>query len=120
MRVQPATVSTTDPVAETAVTTLTWGFRVAASLLLVGVVLSLARQDPLESRLPPLDTILDQVGDFRGAGFIGLAIFAIVVTPVATTLSIALAFYRLGNRRYGMLTMVVLAILAFSIAWSQR
>ena len=109
-----------DPVAETAVTTLTWGFRVAACLFALGVILSFARRDPLASTLPTLGAIFDEVIDFRGTGFIGLAIFAVVITPVVTTLSIAIAFLRLGNRRYGMLTLVVLAILAFSIAWSQR
>ena len=109
-----------DPVADKAVETLTWGFRVAASLLAVGVILSFARRDPLASTLPSLSVVLDDVIDFRGTGFIGLAIFAIIITPVVTTLSIAIAFLRLGNRRYGMLTLVVLAILAFSIAWSQR
>jgi uncharacterized membrane protein len=109
-----------DPVADRAVQTLAWGFRVAATLLAVGVILSFARRDPLASTLPSFTAIFDEVGDFRGSGFIGLAIFAIVITPVVTTLSIGVAFLRLGNRRYGMLTLVVLAILAFSIAWSQR
>ncbi|MEJ7839458.1 MAG: DUF1634 domain-containing protein [Thermomicrobiales bacterium] len=109
-----------DPVALAAMATLNWGFRVAATLLLIGVAISLARQDALVSELPTLGSMFGEVVDLHGSGFIGLSIFAIVVTPVVTTLSIGIGFYRAGNRRYGAMTMVVLLILAFSVVWSQR
>lgn len=109
-----------DPVALAAIATLNWGFRIAAALLLLGVGFSLARQDALDSELPTIGSLLDEVTALHGAGFIGLSILTIVVTPVFTTLSISLGFFRIGNRRYGVLTLIVLAILAASIAWSQR
>jgi uncharacterized membrane protein len=109
-----------DQVASGAVKSLTWGFRIAAGLLAIGVAISLVRGDALDSALPEIQTMLDGVLELDGAAFIGLSIFAIILTPVVTTLTIALNFFRLGDRRYGACTLVVLAILAFSIAWSQR
>jgi uncharacterized membrane protein len=109
-----------DSVAAWAVTSLTWGFRLAASLMALGVAISLFRRDELDSSLPELGTMLDRVLELDGAAFIGLSIFAIILTPVVTTLTIAVSFFRTGDRRYGACTLVVLAILAFSIVWSQR
>ena len=49
---------------------------------------------------------------------IDLGILAMMLTPVATVLVIALNFSRLGERKFVSLTLGVLAILATSIAIS--
>lgn len=108
-----------DPVAQAAIRSASWGFRVSALLLAIGLVISVIRQQVLESHLGSFGTILDEAVHLEGPGFIGLAIAAIILTPVATTLTVTLAFFREGDRRYGGFTLVVLAILIFSVAISQ-
>jgi uncharacterized membrane protein len=120
MQAPPDIHRSVEHVASGAVTSLTWGFRIAAALMATGVVISLVRGDALNSSLPEIHSMVDGVLELDGAAFIGLSIFAIILTPVVTTLTIALSFFRIGDRRYGACTLVVLAILAISIAWSQR
>jgi len=108
-----------DPVARAAVRTASWGFRISAALLAIGLVISIARQQALEQHLGSFGTIIDDTLHFHAAGFIGLAIAAIILTPVAVTLTVTIAFYREGDRRYGGFTLLVLAILVFSVLISQ-
>ena len=119
MQQAPAATSHVDPVAQAAIRSATWGFRISAAFLAVGLIISLARQQALEQHLGSFGTILDDAIHGHAAGFIGLAIAAIILTPVATTLTIAISFFREGDRRYGGFTLVVLAILVFSVAISQ-
>ena len=47
---------------------------------------------------------------------IDLAILWFMLTPVATVIVVAVSFWRLGDRRYALCSLVVLAILGTSIA----
>ena len=106
------------PVYTAARITLAWGFRFGAALLALGIALALVRREPLPTEAEPLPEILPAVLDGHAAGVIDLAIVALILTPVATTLTVALAFLRLGDRRYAALSLVVLAVLGVSIAFS--
>lgn len=118
--VQRTTSGTTiDLTATAAVRTATWGFRIAAALLTIGLIISAVRQQALQSSLGTFGTILDETIHFQGTGFIGLAIAAMILTPVVATLTTAVSFFRYGDRRYGGFTVVVLAILVGSVALSQ-
>jgi uncharacterized membrane protein len=108
------------PAADQAVRVLGWGFRIAAAAILLGSIISLARQQPLSKELPGIGHVIDDVVGFEGTGFFGIGIFAIILTPVVATLMIAIAYARAGDRRYAMWSGAVLAILAVSVLWSQR
>jgi hypothetical protein len=110
---------TIDAAAAEAIRTASWGFRIVAVLLAIGMVISAFRKEALPSGLGSFSTVLGNVLDFEGAGFIGLAIALMILTPVAVTLTVALAFLRSGERRYGTLTLVVLTILVVSVGLSQ-
>lgn len=97
-------------------TTLTWGFRATAVLLLAGLLLGLARGEGLREQAQPLPKIVPAILDGRASGLVELAIVAIVLTPVVTTLVVAVGFARLGDRRYALLSLAVLTILGVSIA----
>ena len=104
------------PLYQAAQSVLTWGFRVAGSLLTVGIVVALVRQEPLATQAEPLPDVLSGLLDGETRSIVDLAIVAMVATPVVTTLVVAIGFLRLGDRLYAALSLVVLAILATSIA----
>jgi uncharacterized membrane protein len=94
------------------------GFRLSVALLAVGLALSLVRDEKLHREVESLPEILSLVADGHGAGFVDLAIVAMVMTPIATVLVLAAGFLRIGDRRYALVSCVVLAILGVSIAVS--
>ncbi len=104
------------PIYQAAGSVLTWGFRVAAGLLTVGIGVALLRQEPLATRAEPLPEVISGLLDGDARGIVDLAIVAMIATPVMTTLAVAIGFLRLGDRLYAALSLVVLAILGTSIA----
>ena len=104
------------PLYAAAVTTLTWGFRAGAALLTVGIVLALARREPLNREADPFAEVIPAVLDGRAAGVVDLAILWLMVVPIGAVLVVAGGFFRLGDRRYALLSLLVLAVLGASIA----
>jgi uncharacterized membrane protein len=104
------------PLYDSAIRVLTWGFRVGAALLALGIVVALLRREPLNHEADPIDEVFAQVRAGNAAGIIDLAILWLMLVPVATVVVVAASFWRLGDRRYAVLSLVVLAILGFSIA----
>jgi hypothetical protein len=104
------------PLYDAAVRTLFWGFRIGAVLLVIGMVLTLASGQPLSHEADPFGAILAKVLAGNAPGVIDLAILWFMGIPVATVIVVAVSFWRLGDRRYAALSLVVLAILAVSIA----
>ena len=97
---------------------LTGGFRISAALLAAGLLIAFVRDERLSEEAEPLPKIFDLIRDGHGAGLVDLAIVAMVLTPVATVVVIAIGFLRLGDRRYAFASFVVLAILAVSVTVS--
>jgi uncharacterized membrane protein len=97
---------------------LRWGFVISAVLIVAGVALTLARGDDLHTSLESLPTLIDEIGAGRGAGVVGLGILAMVVTPIASTIAVIVACFRIGDRRYAWITSGVLVILAISAGLS--
>ncbi len=104
------------PLYAAAVATLTWGFRTGAALLAAGIVLALARREPLNREADPFAEVIPAVLDGRAAGVVDLAILWLMVVPVGAVLVVAGGFLRLGDRRYALLSLLVLAVLGVSIA----
>jgi uncharacterized membrane protein len=93
-----------------------WGFRLGAVLLGIGVVVALIKGEPLGHVADRFGDVLAAVRAGQAAGIIDLAILWFMATPVVTVLVVAVSFWRLGDRRYALLSLVVLAILGASIA----
>ncbi len=106
------------PVYRAATKVLTWGFRTGAGLLLIGLVVSLIKQEALNTEVDPFGEILPALFDGKPAAIIDLAILAMMATPLLTVVVVAIGFMRAGDRRYGMLSFVVLGILCVSVALS--
>jgi uncharacterized membrane protein len=104
------------PLYEAVVRTFAWGFRIGATLLALGVVAALVKGEPLASEADPIARVVGEVLAGNASGIIDLAILWFMMTPVAATIVTAASFWRLGDRRYATLCLVVLAILGASIA----
>jgi uncharacterized membrane protein len=104
------------PLYDDAVRVLTWGFRIGAALLVLGIVVAALRREPLNHEADPIVAVLAQMRAGHASGIIDLAILWLMLTPVATVIVAAASFWRLGDRRYAALSLAVLTILGVSIA----
>lgn len=99
-------------------TIFVWGFRIGAVLLLLGLLLAIVTGQPIGHVADPLVDIPGTVLSGNASGVIDLAILWFMATPVVTVIAVAVGFLRLGDRRYALLSLVVLIILGASIALS--
>lgn len=106
------------PVFRIAATVMTWGFRTGAALLVVGLALAAAKRDPLGHEVDPFLDIIPAILDGNPAGIIDLAIVVLMATPLLTVIVVAIAFQRIGDRRYAVVSYLVLAVLAISVLLS--
>jgi uncharacterized membrane protein len=114
----PGDQSNLDPIYRSAGLVLTWGFRVAATLLSGGLLLAAIQGDDLSEEAEPIPEIVDLLLDGKSSALVDLAIVAMVLTPVAAVIAIALGFYRIADRRYTAASLFVLAVLGISIVVS--
>jgi uncharacterized membrane protein len=103
------------PLYDAAVKTLFWGFRLGAALLALGIVVALVKREPLGHEADPISDVVATVRAGYASGIIDLAILWFMLTPVATVIVVAASFWRLGDRRYALLSLIVLAILGASV-----
>jgi hypothetical protein len=94
------------------------GFRLAAVFLVSGITLALARGQELETTVDPFSEILPVIRDGHSRGFIDLAILTVMLTPLATVVTIGIALHQLGERRFARYSLAVLLILFASIGTS--
>jgi uncharacterized membrane protein len=106
------------PIYRAAITVLTWGFRLGAALLAVGLVVAAIKGESLEKKAERFHDVLPAVFDGKASGIVSLAIICLMATPVATVLTVAIGFFRIGDRRYGALSLLVLCVLGISISLS--
>ena len=105
-----------EPLYDAAVKTLFWGFRLGAALLALGIVVALVKGEPLGHEADPIPDVIAMVRAGYASGIIDLAILWFMLTPVATVVVVAASFWQLGDRRYALLSLIVLAILGASVA----
>ncbi len=103
------------PTYATASRVLGWSFRVGAALLAIGLLLAAIRGEPLGRELDPLGEVLPAVVAGHAGGVVDLAILWLMASPVFAVVAVAGGFLRLGDRRYALLSLLVLAVLAASI-----
>jgi hypothetical protein len=104
------------PLYDAAIRTFVWGFRLGAALLALGIGMALVKGEPLGREADPISGVLAEVLAGNASGIIDLAILWFMLTPVAATIVVAVSFWRLGDRRYALLSLAVLVILGVSIA----
>lgn len=98
-----------------AITVLSWGWRISFAFIVVGLALALVRDQPLATELGTLGEVMDDLLSGRSNGFLGIGILAMILSPIVATATIALNFFRVGDRRYGIIASTVFGILMVSI-----
>jgi uncharacterized membrane protein len=101
------------------------GVLLAASLVFIGGVVYLSRHDlptinyrVFQGEPPELRTvsgILREAGKFHGRGLIQLGLLLLIATPVARVLFSVVAFIYEKDWTYVAITMIVLALLCYSL-----
>ncbi len=107
-----------DAIYHAAAQVLRIGFALSAILLLIGAVWSIVDRHPLPTEVLPFQKIPGALADGNPTAVIDMGILAMMFTPVVTVLVIAASFFRLGERKFVILSLGVLAILVTSIAIS--
>lgn len=107
-------------VAERSSTVLDWGFRISATLIVIGIIRALIDRQPLGPHLATPGELLEGLTSASSSSFLALGIIAMVLTPLVSSFAIALTFFQQHDVRYGRFTALVLLILAFSISLSLR
>lgn len=100
---------------ENTVTLYRIGYTLSFLLIGIGIVIALVRRTALSSSLPPLSHIIQDMLDLHPNGFIGLGIGVMILTPIVMTIQTAISFFGMGDRRFGLITSVVAAILLVTI-----
>lgn len=91
------------------------GFWIAVSLFVAGIIWSAIEREPLTETVEPIQDLPGLIRDGHPAAVIDLAILTLMLTPVATVLAVAIAFVRMGDQRYGVISLFVLIVLLLSI-----
>ena len=104
------------PLYASATFALTWSFRIGVGLLLLGIGLAILQRQPLNHVAGGFGEVLPSARRGDAAGVVDLAILWLMASPVLVVLTVAVGFLRLGERRYAVLSLLVLLVLAFSIA----
>lgn len=99
---------------------LTWGFRMSAALILIGIVRALMDQQPLDSHLAKPEALFSELRTATPGSLITLGIIAMILTPLVSSFTIALTFFQQQDARYGRFTLLVLLILGLSLSLSLR
>jgi uncharacterized membrane protein len=105
----------TAPIRASASNTLTWGFRVSATILAIGLIVTLLRGDDIETEATGFTSLVPNLLDGEGSAIVSLAILAMMITPVFTVITVAAGFFRIQDRRFGKISLVVLGVLAVSL-----
>jgi uncharacterized membrane protein len=106
------------PIYRSTILVLTWGFRIGAALLVIGLIEAAIKDQSLGHRADDIADVPAAIWRGEAGGLIDLAILWMMATPVATVLVVAIGFARIGDRRFAALSFAVLGVLAVSISLS--
>lgn len=109
-----------EPLYDSARLVLAWSFRIGAALLLIGIVLALIQRQPLNHVTTGFGQVIPAVLRGDAAGVVDLAILWLMASPVFAVIVVAIGFFRVGEPRYGIVSLLVLLVLGVSIALAIR
>lgn len=107
-----------DVIYDRAIQVLRIGFAVSAVLLVAGIAWSIAERRTPDERVLEFGKIPGAIRDGDPTSIIDLGILAMMLTPVVLVIVIAREFFALGERRFAVASLLVLAVLAASITIS--
>jgi len=95
-----------------------WGFRISATLLVAGLATATLRGEEFPDHVDDFGGIVAAITDGHTTAIVDLALLVMMATPVVAALIVARGFFAVGDRRYGRLSIAVLAILVLSVSIS--
>ena len=91
------------------------GIGVSVALMAVGLVLVVARAQPLPVSVTPVSALPHDLATLQAAAFLSLGLIVLIATPFVRVAGSVVAFAREGDRRYVLITSVVLAVMCLSV-----
>lgn len=109
---------TLDIIIRNTILTYRWAVIVSSALVGAGFLIAIAGDQNVATEMGDPLALISQTFDLQASGFFGLGIGAMILTPIVMIASAAIAFFRQGDRRYGLITTAVAIILSVSVAIS--
>jgi uncharacterized membrane protein len=91
------------------------GIAVSFALMATGLVLGAASGEGLAARVVPLGDLAAGIVSLDPAAFVSLGLFVLIATPFVRVGGSLLAFARLRDLRYTLVTAAVLAVMCVSV-----
>ena len=91
------------------------GIAIAVVLMAVGLALGIADAEGLPSHVVPLADLPEALGSLDPAAYLSLGIIALIATPFVRVAGSIVAFARERDRRYVLVTALVLAVMCVSV-----
>jgi uncharacterized membrane protein len=91
------------------------GIALAVALMAAGLVLSVAAAEGLPSHVVPLADLPAALWDLDPAAYLSLGLIVLIATPFVRVAGSIVAFAREHDRRYVVITAVVLAVMCTSV-----
>ncbi|HTX68401.1 MAG TPA: DUF1634 domain-containing protein [Thermoleophilia bacterium] len=105
-----------DPIERMVNRVLVVGVGLAVALMAVGIVLSLLDGTGLPAHVVALGDLASRLGSFDPAAYLSLGLMVLIATPFVRVAGSIVAFARQHDRRYVLITAVVLAVMCLSVA----
>ena len=91
------------------------GIAISVTLMAVGLVLSVFDRDGLPTHVVPLAHLPTLLGQFDPAAYLSLGLIVLITTPFVRVAGSVVAFAREHDRRYVVITAVVLAVMCVGV-----
>jgi uncharacterized membrane protein len=104
-----------DPIERMVARVLGIGIGISLALMLAGVALSIARGQALPSHVVRLGDLASQLVALDPAAYLSLGLVTLIATPFVRVAGSLVAFARERDRRYVLITAVVLAVMCVSV-----
>ena len=112
----PAPEHQMDPIERMVNRILVVGVALAVALMVAGLVLAVARGQGLPSHVPSLRDLPSLVGTLDPAAYLSLGLIVLIATPFVRVAGSIVAFARERDRRYVLVTAVVLVVMCLGVA----
>ena len=94
---------------------LSWGIVAAVVCMAIGLVLGVLDAEGLPTRVVPVGEVLSGLAAFDPAAYLSLGLLVLIATPLVRVAASLVAFARLHERRYVLVTGIVLAVMCVSV-----
>lgn len=109
---------TLDIVIQRTITIYRWAVMASFAMLGIGFLFTIFADQEVDTNMATPAELLRQVIDLEASGFFGIGIGLMILTPIVMIASAAVTFFGAEDKRYGLITSAVAAILLLSIVVS--